>query len=86
MDHIQEYLTIVVVQVGAVKIYIYIYIYIYSSSGGAQEQDETQFTTKIAGKTSLGPSSFVRFVKFSFPVTRLMAYYASLKLAVLAPP
>jgi hypothetical protein len=33
-----------------------------SSSGGAPEkerQDESQFTTKIAGKTSLGPSYFV---------------------------
>jgi hypothetical protein len=29
-----------------------------SSSGGAQEQDETQFTTKIGGKTSLRPSYF----------------------------
>ncbi len=33
---------------------------ICSSSGGAQERgDETQFTTKIGGKTSLGPSYFV---------------------------
>jgi hypothetical protein len=47
--------TIVVVQVGAVKIY-----------GAAVEavrekerQDETQFTTKIGGKFSLGPSYFV---------------------------
>jgi hypothetical protein len=38
---------------------------ICSSSGGAQErhahgrQDETQFTTKIGGKTSMGPSYFV---------------------------
>jgi hypothetical protein len=31
-----------------------------SSNGGAQErQDETQFTTKIGGKTHLGPSYFV---------------------------
>ncbi len=33
-----------------------------SSSEGAQEKgkrDETQFTTKIGGKTSLGPSYFV---------------------------
>jgi hypothetical protein len=33
-----------------------------AASGGAQEdkerQDETQFTTKIGGKTSLGPSYF----------------------------
>ncbi len=40
------------------------------------KQDETQFTTKIGGKTSLGPKLFC-FVKFSlFPVTRLMPYYA----------
>ncbi len=35
---------------------------ICSSNGGAQEKgkrDETQFTTKIGGKTSLGPSYFV---------------------------
>jgi hypothetical protein len=36
---------------------------------------ETQFTIKIAGKTSLGSQLF-RFVKFSFPVTCLMPYYA----------
>ncbi len=40
-----------------------------------RKQEETQFTTKICGETSLGPS-YVRFVKFSFPVTRFMAYYA----------
>jgi hypothetical protein len=46
------------------------------SSGGAQEKgNETQFTTKIDGKASLGPSYLV-FVKFSFPVTHLMPYYA----------
>jgi hypothetical protein len=38
---------------------------ICSSSGGVEalrkkeRQDETQFTTKIGGKTSLGPSYFV---------------------------
>jgi hypothetical protein len=34
----------------------------FTSSGGAQEkerQGETQFTTKIGGKTSLGPHYFV---------------------------
>jgi hypothetical protein len=35
---------------------------------------ETQFTTKIGGKSSLGPSYFA-FGKFSFPGTRLMPYY-----------
>jgi hypothetical protein len=46
-----------------------------------ERQDETQFiiiTTKIGGKTSLGPSYFVRCVNFfSFP--------SMPKLAVLAP-
>jgi hypothetical protein len=40
-----------------------------------ETQDETQFTTKIGGKTSLGPSYFL-FKSISFPVTHLMAYYA----------
>jgi hypothetical protein len=40
-----------------------------------ERQDETQFTTEIAEKkTSLDPNKF-HFVKFSFPVTRLMPYY-----------
>ncbi len=61
---------IVVVQVRAVKIY---------GAAALQElrkketQDETQFTTKIGGKTSFGPSLFP-FVKFSFPVTHLIPY------------
>ncbi len=38
-----------------------------------ERQNETQYTTRIGGKTSLCPSCFV---KFSFPVTRLMPYYA----------
>jgi hypothetical protein len=37
-----------------------------------KRQDETQFTTKIGGKTSLAPSYYF----ISFPVTRLMPYYA----------
>jgi hypothetical protein len=40
-----------------------------------ESQDETQFTTKIGGKTSLGPNYFL-FVEFSFPLKRLMPYYA----------
>jgi hypothetical protein len=49
-----------------------------------ETQDETQFTTQIGGKkTSLGPSYYIHFVKISFPVIRLMAFYA--KLAVLTP-
>jgi hypothetical protein len=46
----------VVVQVGAVKIYR-----IVGALGALmkeERQDETQFTTKIGGKTSLGPISF----------------------------
>jgi hypothetical protein len=39
-----------------------------------ERQDETQFTTKIGGKTSLGPSFLLS--QISFPVTRLMPYYA----------
>ncbi len=42
----------------------------------AQEtQDETLFTAKIGGKTSLGLGLFP-FVKFSFPVKTSMPYYA----------
>jgi hypothetical protein len=52
MHKVQKHLIIVVVQVGAVKIYV--------ASMGAlrkmERQDETQFITKFAGKTSLGPS------------------------------
>jgi hypothetical protein len=33
-------------------------------SGKKERQDETQFTTKIAGKTSLGPSCFVFLQNF----------------------
>jgi hypothetical protein len=36
-----------------------------------ETQDETQFATKIGGKTSL-----FHFVKFSFPVLCLMPFYA----------
>jgi hypothetical protein len=39
---------IVVVQVGAVKIHV-------APVGQKERQDETQFTNKIGGKTSLGP-------------------------------
>ncbi len=40
-----------------------------------ERQDETQFTTKIRVKISLGPS-FFNLVTISFRVTRLMPYYA----------
>ncbi len=45
---------IVVLKVGAVKIYVAV-----DSLMKKERGDETQFTTKIGGKTSLGPSYFV---------------------------
>jgi hypothetical protein len=62
-------LIIVVVQVEAVKIYVAAEEALRKKERG----DETQFTTKIGGKTSLGPSYFIR--EISFLVTRLMPYY-----------
>ncbi len=46
---------IAVVQVGAVKIYLAV----VQALREKETQDETQFTTKIGGKTSLGPSYFL---------------------------
>jgi hypothetical protein len=46
---------ILVVQVGAVKIYLAA----VEALRKKERQDETQFTTKIGGKTSLDPSYFV---------------------------
>jgi hypothetical protein len=46
---------IVVIQVGAVKIYVARVEALMKN----ERQDETQFTTKIGGKTSLGPSYFL---------------------------
>jgi hypothetical protein len=46
---------IVVVQVGGVKIYVAA----VEALRKKETQDETQFTTKIGGKTSLGPSCFL---------------------------
>jgi hypothetical protein len=46
---------IVVVQVGAVKIYVAA----VKSLRKKERGDETQVTSKIGGKTSLGPSYFV---------------------------
>jgi hypothetical protein len=34
-----------------------------------ERHNETQFTIKIGGKTSLFGSQLFRFVKFSFPIT-----------------
>jgi len=47
--------TMVIVQVRAMKIYVTA----METLKKKEIQDETQFTTKIDGKTSLGPSSFV---------------------------
>ncbi len=47
---------VVVVQVGAVKIYVAA----VETLRKKERQDETQFTTKIGGKTSLGPSYFLK--------------------------
>jgi hypothetical protein len=46
---------IIVVQVGTMKIYVTPMEWL----GTKERQDETQFTIKIAGKTSLRPSYFV---------------------------
>jgi len=46
---------IIVVQVGAVKIYVAA----VEALRKKERQDETQFTTKIGGTTSLGPSYFL---------------------------
>jgi hypothetical protein len=48
-------LIILVLQVGAVKIYVGA----VEALRKKERQDETQFTTKISGKTSLGPRYFV---------------------------
>jgi len=55
--------TTVVVHVGAVKIFVPAAVEVFRKK---ERGDETQFTTKIGGKTCLG----------SFPVTHLMLYYA----------
>jgi hypothetical protein len=46
---------IVVVRIGAVKIYVAVVKALREKERG----DETQFTTKIGGKTSLGPNYFI---------------------------
>ncbi len=63
-------MTIVVVQVGAVKIYVVVVEALRKKERG----DKTQFTTKIGGKTSLG--QLFRVVKNSFSIMRLMPYHA----------
>jgi hypothetical protein len=49
--------------VGAMKIYVAV----VETLGKKEKGDETQFTTKIGGETSLGSNYFV--CKISFPVT-----------------
>jgi hypothetical protein len=61
--------TIVVVQVGTVKIYVGA----VEAPRNKERQDVTQFTTKIGGKTSF---PLCKKISFSFQVTRLMSYYA----------
>jgi hypothetical protein len=46
---------IVMVEVGVMKVYVAA----VESLRKKERGDETQFTTKISGKTSLGPSYFV---------------------------
>jgi hypothetical protein len=46
---------IVVVQVGSVRIYVAVVFALMKKERG----DETQFTSKIGGKTSLDPSYFI---------------------------
>ncbi len=52
-----------------------IYVAAVGSLRKKERGDETQFTTKIGGKTSFGVL-VVSFCKISFPVTHLMPYYA----------
>jgi hypothetical protein len=47
---------IVVIHVGAVKIYVAAVEVLQKKN---ERKDETQFTTKSGGKTSLGPNYFV---------------------------
>ncbi len=71
---------IVVVQVGAVKMYVTAVKELTENERG----DETQFTTKIGGKTSLGPSYFV-YLKFHSQLSIWCPIIIMPKLAVFAP-
>jgi hypothetical protein len=55
---------VLVVQVGAVKLYVEA---VQQALRKKETQDETQFTTKIGGKTSLGPSYFLLYTKIFIP-------------------
>jgi hypothetical protein len=52
-----------------------IYVGVVEALWKKERQDETQFTIKIAKKTSL-KSQLIHFVKFSFPIMYLIPYYA----------
>jgi len=63
---------IVLIEVG-----VKIYVAAVEALRKKERADETQFTTKIGGKISLGPRlPVISFWNFSFPVTCLMPYYA----------
>jgi hypothetical protein len=62
---------IVVEHLRAVKIYVVA----VEALRRKERKDETQLNTKSGGKTSF-ESQLFPFVKFSFPVTHLMPYYA----------
>jgi hypothetical protein len=53
-----------------------IYIVAVEALRKKKRPHKTQFTTKIGKKTFVSQS--LPFVKFSFPVTRLMPYYAEI--------
>jgi hypothetical protein len=57
------------------KSLVKIYVAAVEALKKKERQDETQFITKIGGKTSLGSQLFC-FVKISFPITILMPNYA----------
>jgi hypothetical protein len=61
---------VAVMEVRAVKVYVAIMEALRRKERG----DETQFTTKIGGKLVWVP--LISFCKISFPVMRLMPYYA----------
>jgi len=52
-----------------------IYVVAVKALKKKERQDETQSTTKIAGKTSLFGLQLFHVVKFQFPVTHLMMPY-----------
>jgi hypothetical protein len=63
---------IVVVQVGAVKIYV---AAVHRRSGKRKHRMKLSLPPKSVEKPKFGSQLFL-FVKFSFPVKRLMPYYA----------